>query len=54
VKALLLQNITDQLLSDKAPHPTITELSSASVFPIMVTVGVKNVKTPSNIKLIVL
>jgi len=54
VKALLLQNITDQLRSDKVPHPTTTEPSSASVFPKMTTVGVKNVKTPSNMKLTVL
>jgi hypothetical protein len=54
VKPLLLQNITDQLLSDKAPQPTVIESSSASVFPIMATVGVRNVKTPSNMKLIVL
>jgi hypothetical protein len=53
VKPLLLQNITDQLLNDKAPHHTVTEPSSASVFPIMATVGVRNVKTPSNMKLIV-
>ena len=54
VKPLLLQNITDQLLSDKAPQPTVIQPSSASVFPIMAIVGDRNVKTPSNMKLIVI
>jgi hypothetical protein len=54
VKALLLQNTADQLLCHKAPHPTIMEPSTASILPIMATVGVKNVKTPSNMKLTVL
>jgi hypothetical protein len=44
VKALFLQNIKCQLLSDKASNPRITESSSASFFYIKVSVGVRNVK----------
>lgn len=40
----LIQNIRDQLLSDKTLHPKISESSTASVLPPVAYVGVKIVK----------